>query len=239
MVEKKPYFFKYLYKDSKVLYNKFLQEEENYRQINKIDVNNIMAKPESQWSGQERYYIDSMRYRNPLIDSNCEMNRVCHYIESVDFNIRRFNNNNQNKVYKKYIDIGIKKNTGRYALVKKTLKDFIKFLQCDISMSDYASSQRMVPEEEQKIISKYEIFKDKMGDVCSNSRELTNYLVELFYSEFKSLNKDFLWKCYGNIIFSNIYENSDKTIRIPEIVDDGEFEYLFDKYNIVEVRVDG
>ena len=51
----------------------------------------IKGKNESELTEKEKYYLASMNYRNPLIESDCEMNRICRYIESVDFDIKRFN----------------------------------------------------------------------------------------------------------------------------------------------------
>ena len=42
---------------------------------------------QSELTEKEKYYLASMNYRNPLIESDCEMNRICRYLESVDFEI--------------------------------------------------------------------------------------------------------------------------------------------------------
>lgn len=238
LVEKKPYFFKYLYKDSRSAYNKFLREEESYRQIYGIDLDEIKGKNESELTEKEKYYLASMNYRNPLIESDCEMNRICRYIESVDFDIKRFNSDKPYD-YKIYMNDSIEKNMALYNSVKKAVKDFFRFLKEDISMSDYSSSLKYLPEEERKLMNKYDLFKDTMTGICSNSSELVNYLVEIFYVDLKSSNKDILWRTFGKVMFYNVYNKSSKKVLIPQIEDDGEYEYLFDSYNILEVDLIG
>lgn len=238
LVEKKPYFFKYLYKDSRSAYNKFLREEESYRQIYGIDLAEIKDKNESELTEKEKYYLASMNYRNPLIESDCEMNRICRYIESVDFDIKRFNSDKPYD-YKIYMNDSIEKNMALYNSVKKAVKDFFRFLKEDISMSDYSSSLKYLPEEERKLMNKYDLFKDTMTGICSNSSELVNYLVEIFYVDLKSSNKDILWRTFGKVMFYNVYNKSSKKVLIPQIEDDGEYEYLFDSYNILEVDLIG
>ena len=238
LVEKKPYFFKYLYKDSRVAYNKFLREEESYRQIYGIDLSSIQHKDESKLTEKEKYYLASMNYRNPLIESDCEMNRICRYLESVDFDIKHPKEHHED-IYNLYMCDGIEKNINTYNSVKRSVKSFFQSLREDISMSDYLTSLKYVPDEEHKIINKYDLFKDTMTDLCSNINELVNYLVEIFYVDMRSCNKDILWKTFGKTMFTNVYNKSSKKVFIPQIEDDGEYTYLFDKYNVLEVDLVG
>lgn len=238
LVEKKPYFFKYLYKDSRVAYNKFLREEESYRQIYGIDLSSIQHKDESKLTEKEKYYLASMNYRNPLIESDCEMNRICRYLESVDFDIKHPKEHHED-IYNLYMCDGIEKNINTYNSVKRSVKNFFQSLREDISMSDYSTSLKYVPDEEHKIINKYDLFKDTMTDLCSNINELVNYLVEIFYVDMRSCNKDILWKTFGKTMFTNVYNKSSKKVFIPQIEDDGEYTYLFDRYNVLEVDLVG
>lgn len=238
LIEKKPYFFKYLYKDCKNAYNKFIKEEEAYRQIYSIDYNEIIKKEYNDLSEKERYYLDSMSYRNPLIDSDCEMNNLCHYMESVDFSIK-------NSIKSDFIDYNIYKsgkqfsNHDIYNSLKKEVEIFFKSLRDDISMSGYNYSVKYSSEEEYNVFNKYESFKERLVNICSNTVELTDYLIDIFYKDKKSYNKDFLWKSFGKTIFLNVYNKSSKKVLIPKIEDNGEFSYLFDKYNILEVDLIG
>ena len=78
-----------------------------------------------------------------------------------------------------------------------------------------------------------------MTDLCSNINELVNYLVEIFYVDMRSCNKDILWKTFGKTMFTNVYNKSSKKVFIPQIEDDGEYTYLFDRYNVLEVDLVG
>lgn len=235
LIEKKPYFFRYLYKDSNTAYTKFLKEEKSYCAIHGIDRNVILSKPEQERTEQEKYYLLTYNSRNPLIDSTCEMNRLCHYLESVNFEVKAFSQGGKGDIYGDYIDYGILWDEKTYSSVLVAAKKFFKTLKEDIQMSDYGSSIKYVPEEESKLLNKYDKFKDKMTAVCSNIDELTNYLVKVFYVDCKSVSKDILWKCYGKTIFAHLFSKHDGAITIPVLDEDGKHQYLFDRYNIVEV----
>lgn len=179
-----------------------------------------------------------MNYRNPLIESDCEMNRICRYLESVDFDIKHPKEEHSD-IYKLYMNDGIEKNINTYNSVKSAVKSFFSALRENVSMNDYSTSLKYVPDEEYKILNKYDLFKDKMTEVCSNVNELTNYLVEIFYVDMRSCNKDILWKTFGKTIFANVYNKSSKKVLIPQVEESGEYEYLFDRYNILEVDLVG
>lgn len=237
LIEKRPYFFKYLYKESKTEYNRYKNQEESYRQIYGIDLNRIKVLKPDELTEQESYYLKSMEYRNPLIESECEMNRVCKYIESIDFEIRKTPYNED--IWKSYINSKISKNQKNYSAVKKVVKDFFACLKEDISMTDYSQSLKYLPQEEMKLNNKYDMFRERATSACSNEEELVNYLIEIFYKDFKSCNKDLLWKTFGKAIFLNILNNSRGEILVPQLCESGTHTYLFNKYNIIEVKLNG
>lgn len=238
LIEKRPYFFKYLYKESKTAYTKFLKEEDAYRKIYNIDLDSILKKDKSELTNKEKYYIESMEYRNPLIESDCVMNNVCRYIESIDLGIKQVQTSDE-FFYLNYMKDGQLFNEKTYNLVKTEIKKYFSVLKDDLMFNEYFSSIRYVPDEENKIANKYDIFKDRMFDICSNVDELVNYLVKIFYEEYKSKNKDILWKTFGKYIYSNVLEKSKMPIKIPHVEENGEYEYMFDKYNVLEVNLFG
>ena len=238
LVEKRPYFFKYLYKESKNSYSKFLKEEDTYRKIYGINLEEIISKDKSDLNKKEQYYLESMDYRNPLLETNCVMNILCRHMESIDCHVKKdikcdaFN-------YKYYMNENIEMDNSTLKEIESAVKKFFSVLKDDISMSEYFSSVKYIPEEESKIINKYDIFKERMFDICSNAEELTNYLVEIFYNNLKSKNKDILWKTFGKYIYNNILSKTSMPIKIPHLNEFGKYSYLFDNYEIMEVNLFG
>ena len=81
------------------------------------------------------------------------------------------------------------------------------------------------------------IFKNKMFKICSNAFELTNYLVEIFYCEYKNSNKDILWNSFGEYIFNNVKNKNDKPILFPISNNKGNIIYLNKKYKLKRVII--
>lgn len=238
LIEKRPYFFKYLYKESKDDYNRFLKEESTYRQIYNLNLEELLSKKKTELTKKEIYYLESMEYRNPLLETDCVMNNLCRYLESINYEIKktkdlpRFN-------FDLYMNSSIAKDEKRFCEIKNEVQKFFSSLKDDISMSEYFSSSKYVPDEEIKCINKYDIFREKMLSICSNADELTNYLVEIFYSHLKSKNKDILWKTFGKNIYGNVLSKAVMPIKVPHLNDSGEYSYLFDNYEIMEVSLFG
>lgn len=235
LVDKKPYFFRYLYKTSNNAYLKFLREEDSYRCIHNIDFDSILLKSKDELTEEEEYYLRTYNQRNPLLDTECEMNNLCHHIESVNFDIKEFISKSKGDIYGGYINPDIKWNSLTYSSVLNEVKKLFRELRDDVQMSNYETSIKYIPEEESRMNNKYDNFKERMSNVCSNTEELVNYLIKCFYVDCRSISKDFLWKCYGKVIFSNFLSRHNENIFIPVLDEHGENQYLFDRYSIVEV----
>ena len=85
----------------------------------------------------------------------------------------------------------------------------------------------------------YEIYKNKLFKICSNQDMLINCLIDIFYIDFPSYNKDVLWNLFGNEIFNNVLKNNSKIIDYPVLKDDGEILYLGKKYGIEQFEIKG
>ena len=75
-----------------------------------------------------------------------------------------------------------------------------------------------------------------MEAICSNEKELVNYLIIIFYCEYASSNKDILWNVYGNVIFENVKERCDTKVLFPVPSTNGDIVYLNKRFELKEVE---
>lgn len=80
----------------------------------------------------------------------------------------------------------------------------------------------------------YQIYKDKVKQICPNNKELANYAVELCYSKFPKKSKKFMWIVASQGILDNIKQ---QPIQLPIEDENGQYEYLGYKYNLKEVDI--
>ena len=165
--------------------------------------------------------IDNYYKYNGFINSNCEMNRICKYIESIDFEIKQNIRDTSQFDYKILMNPTVEWNAERYKTIKLAMEKFMKFLYIDYKKNDKNEyNQIKETSYENDIFSKRiafsQFFKlELLTKYCSNEIELTNYLLKIFYEEKKSWNKNMLWLVCGNVIYENCLKKSNYKIRVP------------------------
>ncbi|CAG7839933.1 hypothetical protein CLOHAE12215_01349 [Clostridium haemolyticum] len=237
MLDRYPYFFIHLYPSTKRKYKKFV-EGYDLSSIHKfgIGINELIQKENKTQAEQE--YINAFYEYMPVIDSNSVMNNICKYIESIDFDIKHKINANQHEdihlILMRNENI-VNKDTynkilKEYKSFKKEIK-LIKSVQTNMGKNKYDESQ------EQSVNVVYEKFKNIMNGLCSNTYELVDYLIHIFYVEFKNDNKNLLWNCYGDIIFQNVKDKNQKQILFPMPNKKGDIKYLNKYFKLMEVDI--
>jgi hypothetical protein len=88
----------------------------------------------------------------------------------------------------------------------------------------------------------YEQFYKRIRNEClveisNDIQELANLAVYLCYSLMPKKKKDFCWDCFGTGIVQNLQSRNNK-VMLPQKCEDGDFEYLGDKYKMVELDLE-
>lgn len=77
----------------------------------------------------------------------------------------------------------------------------------------------------------YDQFKSKRLKICPDCKELANYAVMLCYEKYPRRNKKFMWRVASDGILQNL---QPITIKLPSPDDNGSYEYLGKKYDMVD-----
>lgn len=237
MLDRHPYFFRHLYPDTNRKYKKYVEEYDlTSRHKFSVGIYDLINKNTK--TKEEKEYVDMFKKYSPVIDSDSVMNNICKHIESVDFDIR----NKIKMTETEDIHLLLMKNAeilnmDTYNLINKTYKEFKKELSNYISTRNKSKKNKYDESESHSVSGMYEKFKKKMDGCCSNSHELVDCLIHIFYVENPSSNKDLLWNTYGEIIFENVKDKNNNPILFPFPSDDGEIEYLHDRFELKEVSL--
>lgn len=239
LLNKHPYFFIYLYSDTK---RRYKQHREGYdiscRQKFDMSLDELINKKRKK--EEERNFLDVYYEFLPVIDSDCVMNNLCKHIESIDFDIKKkIKNINNKELYKELLNNDVEESEerynqvlNRYKEIKKEFKEFNK-----VGMNFLSSKNKFLQDGEMYIDSFNHYFQKSMDTICSNSYELTNYLIKIFYIEYPKSNKELLWNVYGRYIFENIKSKNKENVYFPFPDKEGDIEYLNKRYSLEEVVI--
>jgi len=236
LLDKHPYFFIYLYKGTRIKYKKHLASY-NITSMQRFGLEldnliNLKRKTPEQHEFIKQFY----RY-SPVIDSDCVMNNLCKYIESVDFGIRNILKMDEDEeVYKLIQKDGTPFIEDTYKEIVKIHNEYKKTINQMSSLSTQDSRSKFDDNAYSKKVGQYDLFKKKVLEVCSNENEVLNYLIRLLYVDSPSGNKDLLWNAYGDQIVTNLKSKVNHySIPIKDV--DGDFEYLNKKYTLKKVEL--
>ncbi len=241
LLDKYPYFFRYVYKDTNREYKKYL-DECNVICKQKYKMNFHELESQERKTKEQEEFIANFYEFCPVLISNSPMNLLCKYLENINFNISQ-----KTKADAELFDYEIYKRHGfeytdYYKDAKSTIQEFIsKQRNIIIANSVDDESENSDDNNEIGLISTSEALFEKLGKVNKNPYIIVNCLVDYFYKEKPNSNKDLLWTTYGKYIYRNIVENTGTaTALFPMPCSDEEkydLQYLGYNYKLQEVKL--
>ena len=214
--DKRPYFFRYLYQNYEKEYKERLDTYNNYCE-SKFDGDlNYIINKDNQTDEEKRIVNNYYRFGS-LLDSDCVMNKICHYMESQVKELKK-NNSLKSFDFKNIVDNG---NGIEYKEKNRLVLENIyqKYKQFRQQINYHSSSSG---------------FQDMMGWLRNQADSIVTSSDEIVYwgSEFGS---SFLLDVFGDDLVEVLKEHSNRKFIMPVKSDDGYIDYMGSKYEIVRV----
>lgn len=231
IISKRPYFFRYLYPNYNKKYNNYNHSYENYCQTNfGFSLEYALASSDKKFNKIKEKYFKYI----PLLDSDCIMNNVCHYMEknvSIIKHVSSYNSNKSLASILKSHHIEFDKN--KYKKLYNLYKEYKSGKQ-NISRLYNKDSNEVF-----KTIDQYNKYiRNKAYFISNNMQELANLAVTICYEVHPSDSKHFAWGIFGEGIIQNIEENKQEVCYIPVKDTFGELNYLGKKYSMREIKIE-
>lgn len=249
IADKKPYFFRYKYKQLAKEFNEYKKKNEENAQIHfSMTLEELMEKkrtnPEDMTVAEQNFLMYYDKFL-PVIDSDCVMNKICKHIEGIDFHIKQKVRSNHDFDYKSLQTSNFNLNNKLYLKIKSEVENTFKdweqksksrrLSKVEKTLNQSGSQAKF--EREAEISS----LKMRLEEICGNEESLANHLVYLFYVEKPSFSKSTLWSLVGRQIFENVKtEKTNKAtnmyyINFPVKDINGDLEFLYEKYQIKHI----
>lgn len=224
LIEKRPYFMKYLYPKYKVEYNEHRKRYDYlcYRLygIHIDELLNLENKTEEQIELAEKY----SRF-NPFLETDCPMNNICRYMEKEVAEIKI----NAKKKSPDYIfDILFNKNI---EITEDQIKEMEKvYKRYKKRNSQNKNMKNTLKAEGENLQVREELFDLNFDYISDDIQRLANLAVYVNYYLYPSSSKNFCWDLFGDGIVLNIYDNSNHNFKLPILDENGSIEYMGKKY---------
>ena len=256
LVDRHPYFFIYLYEDTRRKYNQYKHKKElESRFYLGMELSEVLEIPNP--NKEQKEFIDGFIREAPIIFSNSVMNKICRHIEKKTKNIKAKLRNSNPDIWKElYLNDDYEFDKNKWNRIKKQMESIRK--QQDTHLKIIANYNRMknatCPNElddianeinkintsiivEEKLRKEYIL--NTLLRAISNKRELANYMVKYYYEYKPSISKKDLWSMFGDCMFENVVKNTGNSVMCVYKEDkDGDFEYLGARYKREGVEVD-
>jgi len=239
LVDKHPYFFKYIYSSDKIRYNKYYTAKDKVSRL-KFDMplkellfkyNNGEVLTEEQLKFSGVFYAF-----NGFINSKSEMNRLCLHIESVDFEIRKRISDQSNFDYSMFLNYnGFDFDQKIYKQVCDAVSAYVK-TRATVACDNYYNFNIEEVESFLDINTEKIVLKDNLYSICPNVLDLTNYLVRFFYEVKTSFSKSLLWEVCGKQMYKNLLRERAIT-TVPVRDDEGDIIFMYKRYKNKEVII--
>lgn len=238
LLDKHPYFFRYLYRDTDKKYKNYVKQMDNkFKSQLGMSLDELLNK--ENLTSAEIDIIDGYKKFIPVIDSDSVMNNLCKHIENFNFDIKNkkkainlldvhpvlMRNEKINKnVYKKVLSIYKKLNKKR---------QFEYDLNILVMNNDYDAG---FDEDLGNVINnKFESFKDELLDTGYDIYDIMDCLIYIMYIDYPKSNKVVLWETFGEEILKTLIFKYGNKIKLPMPNVNGNIEYLNNKFILEEV----
>lgn len=238
LTDRKPYFFKYKYPALNKELNEYVKKNEENCLIHfSIPLKKLLEIDENLLTNEQKQFIFFYRKFLPVVDSDCVMNNICKYIESIDFKIKQKVKQTQDFDYRILLSNNFTVNKVLYNRISEEIADTFKEWEDKIKHKKEKSPQKFKKENKIDKELEYSLLKDKLLQICSNEQQLCNHLIYLFYVDRPSYNKTILWSLVGKQIYENVKSNTN-SFYFPVKNVNGSLQFLYDNYSIERIVFD-
>ena len=125
------------------------------------------------------------------------MNKISHYIESIDFEIKKRVRSSDVFDYRILQSENFMINKKIYEQIYYTVEEHIKNWQIKRKVTDTKTIQ---DGNNEKVIA-YSALKEALEQICPNDEIVANHMITLFYEDKPSFSKTTLWNLVGKQIY--------------------------------------
>jgi hypothetical protein len=233
IISKRPYFMRWLYSNYNKDYKKYKNAKNTYCiGVFGYSLEDFLLKQKENLDEKELWFHSIYLKNNPLLDSNCLMNKICHYMEK---SVQTIKENHCLEDDEKLINL-IKDDTMQVENLHEKLNKMLflyekyKKHKQSLTIADDGS------EEHYRTVEQYnKSIRQEAYSISSNIAELANIAIAICYV--RNRDRGFVWNLFGEGIVENVIKGKQEKVMIPFIDKSGNIEYLGNRYSLFEINM--
>lgn len=234
LADRKPYFMRYIYPDLMRQYKKYKKtiEKKALREFG-VTADELLAKDALDLTDAESEFVKYCTMLNPVGEGDCVINRICRrFEEEFDGCVGR-----QSAISEfdyTILKSGVEYKRSQSDAVAKLYKDYIRRMREQSVAQDCV---RMDKEKAAAITSSArQEFRRKCDIVCSNSKMLTDIILDLCYKS--NATKSFAWRLCRFDMLENLLVNRGNVIRFPVRDEVGDIVFGGERFSLTEKEIE-
>lgn len=235
VADKKPYFMRIIYPTLMKQYNTYITNtnKKALREF-RIPMEELLAKPESERSNEEREFVRYYLAKMPVGNNDCVMNRICRRFEQeFDGYITRHSSDTVfdyeiMKSGQEYTASQYNEIMRLYIAYNRRVQDYMQYSKKERLDDDERANQRAVMIQE---------FKRACQEVCSGRQQLCDILLDICYQ--KEGSKQFVWDLAGEEIIENLLRNNGFRIAYPVVDENGDLVFGGERFSFSIKQIGG
>lgn len=232
VVDKKPYYFRYIYETINKEYEKFIKQTNiNCARRFRCTVEDLKSK--DYLEDDEKEFLLWYEKKNPLSNNPCIVNKIAWRVEN------EFDRNEpiENKEFDYSIYLSENKEIATkndISKIKKLYEEYKKNRKNQVINTKDTSNKDSILQERK---DKDDILKREFKEIIQDNQILLNTLIDLSYRK-NIIGKWVVWNVCGETILDNMLNNTDRIIKYPIKDKNGEFEYNGIKFSMKELKIE-
>lgn len=229
LCEVRPAFFRFLYPHYMTRYNKEIKRYDIYSRIN-FGISLLELIQKKNRTPEEERVIENYKKHSFFLDNKSVVNNISRHMRTALGLITK-----RSTKLSQDFDYEILKN-GEFELNVYGLSQMKSYLQ------EYKSFKKGVRHDLANAYENIDAFiaylrKKCVATISSNESELADYAVEVTYGDEVSM-VEFAWRMFPTGILENIIKNSHGIISLPVPDENGDIEYLWNKYKMEDFSLE-
>jgi len=233
IISKRPYFMRWLYSNYNKDYKKYKNAKNTYCiGVFGCELEDVLSKPKEDLDEKELWFYNIYLKNNPLLDTDCLMNKICHYMEK---SVKIIKENHRQEDDEKLINL-IKNDKMQVDNLHEKLNKMLllyekyKKHKQSLAIADDGS------EEHYRTVEQYnKAIRQEAYSISSNVAELANIAIAICYV--RNRDRGFVWNLFGEGVVENVIKGKQEKIMIPFLDNSGDIEYLGNKYSLFEINI--